>query len=73
MVQYFHHEVSLGYKETQDPSICMKFQPHEEDNTYYLAWTTTPWTIISNLALTINKNTCIKVLLIRTTLWQKRR
>ena len=57
------HEVSLGYKETQDPSIYVKFPAHGEDNTYYLAWTTTPWTIISNLALTINKNlTYAKVL-----------
>lgn len=48
------HEVSLGYKETQDPSIYVKFKAHGEENTYYLAWTTTPWTIVSNLALTIN-------------------
>ena len=55
--------MSLGYKETQDPSIYVKFPAHGEDNTYYLAWTTTPWTIISNLALTINKNlTYAKVL-----------
>lgn len=57
------HEVSLGYKETQDPSIYVKFPAHGEENTYYLAWTTTPWTTISNLALTINKNlTYAKVL-----------
>ena len=49
------HEVSLGYKETQDPSIYVKFPAHGEENTFYLVWTTTPWTIISNLALTINK------------------
>lgn len=49
------HEVSLGYKETQDPSIYVKFPVHGEENTYFLAWTTTPWTIISNLALTINE------------------
>ncbi len=50
------HEVSLGYKETQDPSIYVKFKAHGEDNTYFLAWTTTPWTTISNMALSINPN-----------------
>lgn len=50
------HEVSLGYKETQDPSIYVKFKAHGEENTYFLAWTTTPWTTISNMALTINPN-----------------
>lgn len=48
------HEVSLGYKETQDPSIYVKFKAHGHENTFYLAWTTTPWTTISNMALTIN-------------------
>ena len=48
------HEVSLGYKETQDPSIYVKFKADNEDNTYYLAWTTTPWTTISNMALAVH-------------------
>ncbi|HBZ37879.1 MAG TPA: isoleucine--tRNA ligase, partial [Balneola sp.] len=48
------HEVSLGYKETQDPSVYVKFKADGEENTYYLAWTTTPWTTVSNMALTIN-------------------
>ena len=50
------HEVSLGYKETQDPSVFVKFPAVGEENTYFLAWTTTPWTTISNMALTINPN-----------------
>ena len=50
------HEVSLGYKETQDPSIYVKFPVTGEENTFFLAWTTTPWTTISNMALTINPN-----------------
>lgn len=50
------HEVSLGYKETQDPSIYVKFKAENEENTYFLAWTTTPWTIISNMALAVNPN-----------------
>lgn len=48
------HEVSLGYKETQDPSVYVKFKAGGEENTYFLAWTTTPWTVISNMALAIN-------------------
>ncbi len=48
------HEVSLGYKETQDPSIYVKFPVDGEENTYFLAWTTTPWTIVSNMALAVN-------------------
>src|SRR5690606_24637764 len=48
------HEVSLGYKETQDPSIYVKFKMDGEADTYFLAWTTTPWTIVSNMALAVN-------------------
>jgi isoleucyl-tRNA synthetase len=48
------HEVSLGYKETQDPSIFVKFKSDEADDVYFLAWTTTPWTIVSNMALAVN-------------------
>jgi isoleucyl-tRNA synthetase len=48
------HEVSLGYEETQDPSIYVKFPLDADDNIFFLAWTTTPWTIISNMALAVN-------------------
>ncbi|TVQ68192.1 MAG: isoleucine--tRNA ligase, partial [Balneolaceae bacterium] len=48
------HEVSLGYKETQDPSIYVKFPLEADENVFFLAWTTTPWTIISNMALAVN-------------------
>ncbi|WP_234567597.1 isoleucine--tRNA ligase [Rhodohalobacter sp. 614A] len=48
------HEVSLGYEETQDPSIYVKFPLEADQNVFFLAWTTTPWTIISNMALAIN-------------------
>lgn len=48
------HEVSLGYKETQDPSIYVKFPLDADENVYFLAWTTTPWTIISNMALAVH-------------------
>lgn len=48
------HEVSLGYKETQDPSIYVKFALDADESVFFLAWTTTPWTIISNMALAVN-------------------
>jgi isoleucyl-tRNA synthetase len=48
------HEVSLGYKEVQDPSIYVKFPLDGEENTFFLAWTTTPWTIVSNMALAVH-------------------
>ena len=47
------HEVSLGYREVQDPSVYIKFQLEGSDNTFFLAWTTTPWTLISNVALAV--------------------
>ncbi len=50
------HEVSLGYKEVQDPSIYVKFKVDGADDIFFLAWTTTPWTIISNMALAVNPN-----------------
>ncbi|MGB9810868.1 MAG: isoleucine--tRNA ligase [Dictyoglomus turgidum] len=48
------HEVAQGYKETEDPSIFVKFRVKDQENTYFLAWTTTPWTLISNVALAVH-------------------
>lgn len=48
------HEVSLGYRDTEDPSIFVKMKAEGEDNTYFLVWTTTPWTLISNVALAVH-------------------
>ena len=45
------HEVSLGYREVQDPSVYVRFPAAH--NTAFLAWTTTPWTLISNTALAV--------------------
>lgn len=45
------HEVSLGYEEVRDPSIYIKAKIKGEDNSYFLVWTTTPWTLLSNVAL----------------------
>jgi len=50
------HEVSLGYEETQDPSVYIRFPVHGADDTYFLAWTTTPWTLISNTALAVGED-----------------
>ena len=49
-------EVNLGYKETRDISIYVKFKIIEEEfkNAYFLVWTTTPWTLPGNLALAVN-------------------
>src|SRR6186997_214659 len=50
------HEVSLGYQEVQDPSVYVKAKLTGEDHTYFLVWTTTPWTLISNVALAVGPN-----------------
>ncbi|MBI5464049.1 MAG: class I tRNA ligase family protein, partial [Ignavibacteriales bacterium] len=50
------HEVSLGYKDVKDPSIYVKLKVKGEENTYFLVWTTTPWTLISNVALAVHPN-----------------
>ncbi len=47
------HEVSMGYREIQDPSIYVRFPVADQENTAFLAWTTTPWTLISNAALAV--------------------
>ena len=48
------HEVSQGYKEVKDPSIYVTMQSAEDPDIYYLVWTTTPWTLISNVALAVH-------------------
>ena len=47
------HELALGYKEVEDPSITVRFRVQGEDETFFLIWTTTPWTLPSNLALAV--------------------
>jgi len=47
------HEISQGYKTVKDPSIFVKFKIKNKDE-YFLAWTTTPWTLISNVALAVH-------------------
>ena len=47
------HEVALGYTEVSDPSIFIKLKLKEEPDTFFLVWTTTPWTLISNVAVAL--------------------
>ena len=47
------HEVAQGYKDVKERSAMVKFKVRDED-AYFLAWTTTPWTLPSNLALCVN-------------------
>ena len=48
------HEVAQGYKDVKERSATAKFIVKGEENTYFLAWTTTPWTLPSNVALCVN-------------------
>jgi isoleucyl-tRNA synthetase len=50
------HEVSLGYKEVKDPSVYVRFPVREKPGTYFLVWTTTPWTLPANVALAIGES-----------------
>ena len=46
------HEVSQGYEDVKDPSIFIKLKIVDED-AFFLVWTTTPWTLLSNVALAV--------------------
>jgi len=49
------HELALGYKDNvSDPSIFIKFKVKGKNNTYLVAWTTTPWTLLGNVALAVD-------------------
>ena len=50
------HELAQGYQDTEDPSITVRFKVEGEDDTYILVWTTTPWTLPSNLALAVGED-----------------
>ncbi len=55
------HELALGYRETQDPSVYVVMKLKEskfsqEGTTYFLVWTTTPWTLISNVGLAVGSD-----------------
>ena len=56
------HEVAQGYKDVKERSATAKFAVKGEENTYFLAWTTTPWTLPSNVALCVNPDeTYVKI------------
>jgi len=49
------HEVSQGYKDVQDPSVFVRFRgAGAEAGRSFLVWTTTPWTLVSNVALAVH-------------------
>ncbi|WP_128894897.1 isoleucine--tRNA ligase [Longirhabdus pacifica] len=50
------HEVAQGYKDVKDLSVIAKFKNKEVDGEYFLAWTTTPWTLPANTALAVNND-----------------
>jgi isoleucyl-tRNA synthetase len=47
------HEVNLGYKTVEEPSVFVKFPVEGQPGTFLLAWTTTPWTLPGNVALAV--------------------
>ncbi len=48
------HEVAMGYENVVDPSVYVRFPLKDEPGVSFLAWTTTPWTLLSNAALAVN-------------------
>ncbi len=48
------HEVAQGYQDITERSVYVRFRDAEEPNTYFAVWTTTPWTLPSNVALCVN-------------------
>ncbi len=48
------HEVSLGYKDETVESVYVRFAVNEKPGEFFLVWTTTPWTLPSNVALAVN-------------------
>lgn len=55
------HEVAQGYQEIKTATVYVKFKRKDHDE-YFLVWTTTPWTLASNVALTVNpEETYVKV------------
>jgi isoleucyl-tRNA synthetase len=48
------HEVAQGYKNVKETSVFVRFAVEGESNTYFAAWTTTPWTLPSNVGLCVN-------------------
>jgi len=50
------HEVAQGYDEVEDPSVFVRFKVKGKPDTSFLVWTTTPWTLLSNVAIAVGKD-----------------
>lgn len=50
------HELAQGYEEVKDLSLTVKFELEGHPGTYFLAWTTTPWTLPGNIALAVGRD-----------------
>lgn len=61
-----NHEVAQGYKDVSDLTLTAKFALKNEANTFILAWTTTPWTLLGNVALCVNEKIEYSKLKIKT-------
>lgn len=71
------HELALGYKETEDTSVYVKFKVKKgqkigkdfsaDDHTYILSWTTTPWTLPGNVALAVGEDVKYQIVHIKDT------
>ena len=48
------HEVAQGYQDVQDPAVFVRFPRKDKPGSAFLVWTTTPWTLPSNVALAVN-------------------
>lgn len=60
-------ESGQNYKEVQDPCVVPMFQSKKDPKLYFIAWTTTPWTLPSNLALCVNPELTYVTILNETT------
>jgi len=50
------HEVALGYDDVTEDSVFIKFKVKNKENTFFLSWTTTPWTLPGNVALAVGED-----------------
>jgi isoleucyl-tRNA synthetase len=50
------HELALGYREVEDPSVFVRFRLKGEKSVSFLVWTTTPWTLPANLLLAVHRD-----------------
>ena len=50
------HELAQGYEDVKDLSLYVKFKVKNQENTFILAWTTTPWTLPGNVALAVGED-----------------